>query len=234
MAMSRLSITITAPIVLISALAIGLTIFLNVGKLDRTLGELEDSRLRFTVNVLRQNLETGLDLGLPVRSLGNAQAAIDLEAQQDADIVAIIVKDDKGRAAFSTGRAAARNTIVVSAPLSNNLGVTVGAIELHYSRRGHDQFIAGISRQLLLAGLLATALSTLLAVLGTRLWVRRIGRTLGSIEHTLNASAPPVPKPDRYAVALAEQAAHSADRALRELEQARRAITCKDVAGETL
>jgi len=97
MAMSRLSMTITAPIVLIPALAIGLTVFLNVGKLDRTLGELEDSRLRFTVNVLRQNLETGLDLGLPVRGLGNAQAAIDFEALQDPDIVAIIVRDDKGR-----------------------------------------------------------------------------------------------------------------------------------------
>lgn len=234
MAMSRLSMTITAPIVLISALAIGLTVFLNVGKLDRTLSELEDSRLRFTVNVLRQNLETGLDLGLPVRGLGNAQAAIDFEALQDPDIVAIIVKDDKGRPAFTTGRPAERNSVAVSTPLSNNLGVTVGAIELQYSRRGHDQLIAGISRQLLLAGLLATAVSTLLAVLGTRLWVRRIGRTLGSIEHALDASAPPVPKPDRYAVALAEQAAHSADRALRELEQARRAITCKDVAGETL
>ncbi|KQV87764.1 hypothetical protein ASD15_27275 [Massilia sp. Root351] len=234
MAMSRLSITITAPIALISALAIGLTVFLNVGKLDRTLGELEDSRLRFTINVLRQNLETGLDLGLPVRSLGNAQAAMELEARQDPDIVALIVKDDKGRAAFSTGRPAQSDSIVLSTPLSNNLGVTVGAIELHYSRRSHDRFIAGISRQLLLAGLLATVLSTLLAVLGTQLWVRRIGRTLGSIEHTLDASAPPVARPDRHAVALAEQAAGSAGRALRDLEQARRAITSKDVAGEKL
>jgi hypothetical protein len=234
MAMSRLSVTITAPIVLISALAIGLTVFLNVGKLDRTLGELEDSRLRFTVNVLRQNLETGLDLGLPVRGLGNAQAAIDFETRQDPDIVAIVVKDERGRPAFTTGRPAERNSVTVSTPLSNNLGVTVGAIELHYSRRGHDQFVAGISRQLLLAGLAATALSTLLAVLGTRLWVRRIRRTLGSMEHALDASAPPVARPDRHATALAELAAHSAGQALRELEQAQRAITSKDVAGEKL
>lgn len=234
MAMSRLSMTITAPIVLISALAIGLTVFLNVGKLDRTLGELEQSRLRFTVNVLRQNLETGLDLGLPVRGLGNAQAAIDFEARQDPDIVAIVIKDAQGRPAFSTGRPAERNSVAVGAPLSNNLGVTVGAIELHYSRHGHEQFVAGFARQLLLAGLAAAALSTLLAVLGTRLWVRRIGRTLGSMEHALDASAPPVARPDRHAAALAEQAAHSAHRALRELEQAQRAITCKDVAGEKL
>lgn len=234
MAMSRLSVTITAPIVLISVLAIGLTVFLNVGKLDRTLSELEESRLRFTVNVLRQNLETGLDLGLPVRGLGNAQAAIEFEARQDPEIVSIVIKDDQGRPAFSTGRPAEKNSIPVSIPLSSNLGVTVGAIELHYSRRGHDQFIAGISRDLLLAALAATAVSTLLAVIGTRLWVRRIGRTLRSIEHGLDQDAPAVARPDRHAAALAEQVTQSASQAMRELEQARRAITTRDVAGEGL
>ena len=234
MAMSRLSVTITAPIVLISVLAIGLTVFLNVGKLDRTLSELEESRLRFTVNVLRQNLETGLDLGLPVRGLGNAQAAIEFEAQQDPEIVSIVVKDDKGRPAYTTGRPAEKNSTTVSLPLSNNLGVTVGAIELHYARRGHDQFIAGISRQLLLAALLATAVSTLLAIIGTRLWVRRIGRTLRSIEHGLDQAAPAVARPDRHAAALAAQVTQSASQAMRELEQARSAITTKDVAGEGL
>lgn len=234
MAMSRLSVTITAPIVLISVLAIALTVFLNVGKLDRTLSELEESRLRFTVNVLRQNLETGLDLGLPVRGLGNAQAALDFEARQDPEIVSIVVKDDKGRPAFTTGRPAEKNSTTVSLPLSNNLGVTVGAIELHYSRRSHDQFIAGISSQLLLAALAATAVSTLLAVAGTRMWVRRIGRTLGSIEHGLDQAAPAVARPDRHAAALAEQVTRSASQAMRELEQARRAITSKDVAGEGL
>ncbi|CAN7375547.1 hypothetical protein LJR289_002194 [Pseudoduganella sp. LjRoot289] len=234
MAMSRLSVTITAPIVLISVLAIALTVFLNVGKLDRTLSELEESRLRFTVNVLRQNLETGLDLGLPVRGLGNAQAAIEFEALQDPEIVSIVVKDDHGRPAFTTGRPAEKNSTTVSLPLSNNLGVTVGAIELRYSRRSHDQFIAGLSRQLLLAALAATAVSALLAVIGIRLWVRRIGRTLGSIEHGLDRDAPAVARPDRHAAALAEQVARSASQAMRELEQARRAITTKDVAGEGL
>lgn len=90
MAMSRISVTMSAPITLISVLAIALTVFLNIGKLDRTLSELEDSRLRLTVNALRDNLETGLDLGLPVNSLGNAQAAIDFEAARGTGIVANI------------------------------------------------------------------------------------------------------------------------------------------------
>ncbi|SFV04645.1 hypothetical protein [Pseudoduganella namucuonensis] len=232
MAMSRLSVTITAPIVLISVLAIGLTVFLNVGKLDRTLAELEESRLRYTVNALRQNLETGLDLGLPVRSLGNAQAAIDFEASQDPDIVSIVVRDEAGQPVFHTSRPAADgrgadadpDSIKVGATLSNNLGAEVGAIELRYSRRGHDEFIAGISAHLLLAALVATAVSILLTLVVTRQWVRRIGRTLGSIEHALDDNAPAVEKPDRHAAALAEEVKHSAGKAMDELDRARRAV----------
>ena len=205
-----------------------------MGKLDRTLSELEESRLRFTINVLRQNLETGLDLGLPVSGLGNAQAAIDFEAKQDSDIVSIVIKDAAGHAAFTTGRPDEPNNIPVSTPLSNNLGVTMGAIELHYSRRNHDEFIAAISHQLRLAALLSIVVSIVLAVIGTRMWVNRIGRTLGSIEHALDASAPAVARPDPHAEALARQVTDSADLALRELEQARRAVTSKDVAGEAL
>lgn len=234
MAMSRLSVTITAPIVLISALAIGLTVFLNVGKLDRTLSELEDSRLRFTVNALRENLETGLDLGLPVASLGNAQEAIEFEARQDGDIVYVAVRDADGKVAFDTGRGAESDAIKVAAPLSNNLGAKVGAVELHYSRRSHQAFIDDISRHLTLAALAAAALSTLVAVFGIRVWVRRIERMLGSIEHTLDPSAPAVAKIDRQAAALAEQVNRSSDKAQRELDQARRVITSADVAGEQL
>ncbi len=234
MAMSRLSITISALIVLISALAIGLTLFLDVGKLDRTLGELEQSRLHFTLNNLRENLETGLDLGLPVKGLGNAQAAIEREARQDPDIVAIGVLDDAGALAFSTGQPADTDIVKLRTGLSNNLGVQVGAIELHYSRRAHDRFIAGISRQLRLAALVAVAIATLSTVLGIRLWVRRIGRTLSSIETTLDTGAPPLCKPDHHASALAERVNRSASSALQELQRAERAITSADVAGTGL
>jgi len=235
MAMSRLSISITAPIVLVSALAVGLTVFLNVGKLDRTLGELEQSRLRFTLNNLRENLETGLDLGLPVKGLGNAQAAIDREARADPGIVSIAVLDDHGAVAFRTSRVAdgSSETVRLRTGMSNNLGVTMGAIELAYSRRSHERFMADISSQLRMAALVAIIASSALAVLGIRLWVRRIRRTLSSIEHTLDQGAPPQ-HPDRRAAALAEQVNRSTQDALQELDRAERAITSADVAGTGL
>jgi hypothetical protein len=231
MAMSRLSVTITAPIILISVLAIALTVFLNIGKLDRTLSELEDSRLRFTVNALRDNLETGLDLGLPVNGLGNAQAAIEFEAARDTGIVAIIVRDDAGVPVYSTGRAPDKQDIRVASPLSNDLGVTAGSVELHYSRGAHDAFMSGITGQLLEAALLATLLTGVLAALGIRLWVRRIQRTLGTIEQAFDPRAPQVAKPDRQASELAQEVNRAAGQAGRDLQEARAALHGQDAAG---
>lgn len=234
MAMSRLSVTITAPIILISVLAVALTVFLNIGKLDRTLTELEDSRLRFTVNALRDNLETGLDLGLPVNGLGNAQAAIDFEAAQDAGIVAIIVRDPAGVPVYTTGRTPDKQDIRVASPLSNDLGVTAGSVELHYSRRAHDAFMSGITGQLLEAAAVATVLTGVLAALGIRLWVRRIHRTLGTIEQAFDPRAPVVEKPDRQAAELALEVNRTAGQAGRDLQEARAALSGPDAAGARL
>lgn len=231
MAMSRLSVTITAPIILLSVLAIALTVFLNIGKLDRTLTELEDSRLRFTVNALRDNLETGLGLGLPVNGLGNAQAAIDFQAAQDGGIVAIIVRDAAGAPVYSTGRTPDKQDIRVASPLSNDLGVTAGSVELHYSRGAHDAFMSGITGQLLQAALFATLLSAVLAALGIRLWVRRIDRTLGTIEQAFDPHAPVVQKPDRQAAELAQEVNRAAGQAGRDLQEARAALSGQDATG---
>lgn len=233
---AKLSITITIPIILISVLAIALTVFLNIGKLDRTLGELEDSRLRFTVNTLRDNLETGLDLGLPINGMGNAQAAIDFEAAQDPGIVAIIVRDPAGTPVYSTGRKPDQQDIRVASPLSNDLGVVAGSVELHYARGAHDAFMSGISRQLVQAALAATLVTIVLAVLGIRLWVRRIRRTMDSIVHAFDPAAAPEPLhwPDRHATALAEEVNRSATQAAHDIRDARDALSGPDAAGARL
>lgn len=231
MAMSRLSVTITAPAILIAALAIGLNVFLNIGKLERTLGELEESRLRFTLSDLRADLETGLDLGLMVAGLGNAQAALDREAARDPDIVSISVLDGAGALVFRSapygepngGRGGAA-PITLSAPLTDNLGVALGALELRYSRRGHDVLMADVARRLWRAGAVALAAVALLAALGIRLWERRVGRALASIAHALDEGAPAPARPDVHAAALAERARHSGDEAQRQIALAANAI----------
>jgi hypothetical protein len=225
MAMSRLSVTITAPVILISVLAIALTVFLNIGKLDRTLTELEDSRLRFTVSTLRDNLETGLDLGLPINGLGNAQAAIDFAAAQDTGIVAIIVRDAAGVPVYVTGKTPGPRDLRVASPLSNDLGVTAGTVELHYARGAHDAFMSGITGQLQRAAVLATLLTAVLATLGIRLWVRRIDRTLGTIGQAFDPGAPVVPNPDRHAAELAQEVNRAAGQVRHDLREARAALS---------
>jgi hypothetical protein len=222
MAMSRLSVTISAPIILIGALAIGLNAYLSVGKLDRTLTELEQSRLHLILDDLRDNLETGLDLGLPVKGLGNAQAAIERELRQDGAIVGIRVLDADGAAVFSTGDPAHGDAL--RAPLSNNLGVSMGVIELRYTRQAEDLAVAAYADQLTRAAAWIAAIGTLAALAATRLWMRRIARTVDSIASTLDHQPPP-PRADAEAAALASRARDRADLALRELEQARRAIS---------
>lgn len=221
MAMSRLSVTISVPIILIGALALGLNAYLSVGKLDRTLSELEQSRLHLILDDLRDNLETGLDLGLPLKGLGNAQAAIERQARQDGAIVGIRVLDAQGTPVFSTGDPA--HGLALRAPLSSNLGVAMGAIELRYARQDQDLSIAAYASQLTRAAAWIAAAGALLALAAIRLWMRRITRTMDSIASTLDHRPPP-PHPDTEAAALAGRARERADAALRELEQARRAL----------
>lgn len=229
MAMSRLSVTISAPLILIGALAIGFNAYLSVGKLDRTLGELEQSRLHLILDDLRDNLETGLDLGLPIKGLGNAQAAIEREARQDSAIVGIRVLDTHGAPVFSTGDTS--HGAALRAPLSNNLGLAMGAIELRYTRQAGELSIAAYADQLTRAAAWIAAAGALLAVAAIRLWMRRIARTVDSIASTLDHQAPP-PHPDPEAAALASRARARADEALREPEQATHAISAAPLSGD--
>ncbi|MBA5638452.1 hypothetical protein H3H37_15440 [Duganella sp. LX20W] len=219
--MSRLSVTISAPIILIGVLAIALNAYLSVGKLDRTLNELEQSRLHLILDDLRDNLETGLDLGLPLKSLGNAQAAIEREARQDGAIVGIRVLDADGAPVFSTGDPA--HGAPLRAALSNNLGVAMGAIELRYARQADELSVAAYADQLARAAAWIAATGALLALAAIRFWMRRIGRTVDTIASTLDRKPPP-PHPDPEAAILAGRARERADHALRELEQATRAM----------
>jgi hypothetical protein len=67
MAISALSIKITVPMVLSSALAVGLTAFLNLGKFERTFTELESSHLLLKAVLRRQ--KNGIFHGKPLHLL---------------------------------------------------------------------------------------------------------------------------------------------------------------------
>lgn len=208
MVISGLSIKITAPIVIISALAIGLTAFLNLGKFERTFSELERSRIRFVVSDLRANLETGLGLGLALKGLANAQAVIESEAKSDPSILSISLYDESGTVVFHTGERLPTSTIpagwksaatketrdwqlleddalVVGTSLASVIGVDAGGMALRYSRAAHDSVVDSVAESLKMAAVLGTLLTALVAMLGISLILIQTNRKLTRIEQSL-------------------------------------------------
>ena len=233
---ARQGVLVAAPIVLVAVLALALTVFLNVGKLDRTLAEVEESRLRFTLGELRATLETGLDLGLTVQGLGNAQAALEAQLRQDPDIVSMAVTDSAGVLVFSAGAAAPAGPLSLPPPrkrdwlardaglltlgttLSNNFGATAGALVLRYATAKREAAIGAIARALWLAALAAVLITGLCFSVGIGMLVRRMQRTLDTMAEALDHST--ADGPTGPASALAAQVRRTAEQALHDIEAA--------------
>ncbi|MFZ6648521.1 hypothetical protein ACO0LO_22555 [Undibacterium sp. TJN25] len=252
MKFSQLSVKITVPIALISALAIGLTAFLNLGKFERSLTELESSRLQFVLGDLKSNLETGLDLGLALNSLDNAQAVIDATRKQDASILSINIYDDAGAGVFETGpdtgspeippswkRAmqsqpghswylAEAGMLIVGVPLASNIKQDAGHIVMRYSRSAHDATVASLTRELVLASLAAIAVTAGLVLLGINLLVAKTNRRLAHIAQTLERSLmdpAPVARSETEEDMLLSQVIHSSGSAMQDLSLVRKTLT---------
>ncbi|WP_394779726.1 hypothetical protein [Undibacterium sp.] len=253
MKFSQLSVKITVPIALISALAIGLTAFLNLGKFERALTELESSRLQFVLGDLKSNIETGLDLGLALNSLDNAQAVIDAARKQDASVLSINIYDDAGAGVFQTGQSSGETGIpsswkrvmqsqpggrgwylaegdmlVVGIPLASNIKQDAGHIVMRYSRAAHDATVASLTRSLALASLAAIAVTAGLVLMGINLLVAKTNRRLAHIAQTLERSLmdpAPATRTDTDEDLLLSQVIQSSGAAMQDLSLVRKTLT---------
>ena len=209
MMINGLSLKITLPIVLISVLALGLTSFLNLGKFERGFDEIERSRIDFVLADVRGNLETGIDLGLALKDLANAQAIIDFQAGADADIISISLFDADGKVVFHTGTPLAElppawqnqgkdrgqpswrlleaGTLIVGTRLTSAIGTDAGGVLLQYSRRHRDAVIRTVARELLLASGLAVLLTAVLALLAISSIVHNTNRKLQQYAGSVDA-----------------------------------------------
>ncbi|MES2049160.1 MAG: MFS transporter [Pseudomonadota bacterium] len=208
---SRLSIKFTSSIALISALAIGLTAFLNSGKFDRTLNDLERSRLQIVVGDIKANLETGLSFGLPLKSLENAQTVIDTQAKQDPNILDILVHDENGVVLFHSGTKKMSSTIpqawqmaekaagekpwflkeenaetketalVVASTLVNGISQDLGGVAIRYSMAAHQKTVLAVQEKLTLASLTTIFITVLLSYLGISILTRKHDQELGKV-----------------------------------------------------
>jgi hypothetical protein len=207
--MASLSFKVTAPVVLISAFAIGLTVFLNTGKFDRALGEIEASRMQYTLQEIKSNIETSLGLGLQLQGIASAQTTLEFEQKQDPAILSISVYNDAGRLLFHAGQALEGEQVpedwrpflsgnagrqwelkdpenkIVGSELTSVMGSRVGGVAVRYSQRQHRATVQAVTEQLQDWGLIAMIATALSSALTIGLLLRQTARRLRGIERSL-------------------------------------------------
>ncbi|MDQ1830287.1 hypothetical protein [Massilia scottii] len=238
MAPSRLSLLIAAPIVLVSALALGLGVVLQASRLDDTTRAIDESRLRFTLDELRTRFEARMALGLPLKALPDAAAVLERELRRDPDIVSISVIDNAAAGVFRAGaadaapaallgQAAARDWLLrepgfvtLGARLSQPGGTPAGTLLLRHATHRQAGAIALVARELTLATVCAVLLTTFCFVFGVDLLVRRMDDTLARMNAALGL-APAGDGTAPHAAALVGDVNVAATNALHDLAAAR-------------
>jgi|GEM_PF-2994617 len=99
-----LTARIALTIIVVFVNAMGLTALLNLHKFDQLLTQVLRDRLAFTVEDLRSNLETRLNLGLPLETMRHVQDTLEQRRLDDPNILSIEVFDPEGQVLFGTDR----------------------------------------------------------------------------------------------------------------------------------
>lgn len=200
----------------ICVFAVALTATLNFYKYDSTLAELLRSRFTFLLRDMRNTLETGMNLGLPLKGLDNVPELISGNAARNPEILSIEVFDPSGTVLFSTDSSFVGDLVAetwldrwhkspepiwnvqehdadtLGITLQNSLGQTAGSIALRYNRRLEDGLLYGMALRLAGVSLVVVASATALIGLGSYLLLRPMRHQLlamqASTERLLKAT----------------------------------------------
>ncbi|MGZ3183938.1 MAG: hypothetical protein ACXU8N_15985 [Telluria sp.] len=241
---TRAGLGLVLPFACMAALLFGLSAWLYLFQLEHILVQVEESRLRFTLADLRADFEKGLDRGFAIRQLPSAQAAIDTELRQDADMVWLCVLDARGAAVFRAGPNA---PAVFQVPdheridrdddgatgttlLTDDAGHAAGALAVRYSGRGHARIMAALTLRLALAALAATCATTACFAWALRRLRRRGERLLAQAAEGL-AQHKPERGSDQAVAEMVDQVNQTAATALVEVTAARHALGGSEAAG---
>lgn len=243
MANIRLIFKLSVPIILVTALALWLAISLSLATLERTLREVEESRLRFIASELRDSLQAGTGLGLAFAGSGKAQAIIDAAAREDVGIVSISVVDAHGVVVFNSGAVPATpfpplapadgGEWLARADSTTTFGARFahagGGVVVRYSAAPHKRQVAEVARTLALGGAAAVALVALCFVFGFQALLARTRRSIEAIEASVGERTIH-PDADRHAADLVEQVNLTCKTAVHEVNAARQILACGEAA----
>ncbi len=227
-----LRLAILIALVLLAAVLI--TARLNYAKFVQVTESLDSSRYSFLAQDLKATLEAGLDLGLPLEQIRNAQEIVERQRARYPEILSIAVFDDDGQVIYNSGRtrpdllARLGDQEVVSAVLEgdriaatslvNPFGAVVGGVEIRVSaqnaERRNETMLASLASAVLSAAAIGTAAVGLIALVllqGVRRRLALQARLIASIGGDADA---PVP-----AAAGFQRAAHRALGELRDVER---------------
>lgn len=202
---------IVATMAAVCVFAVALTATLNVYKYDSSLGELVRSRFTFLLRDMRNTLETGMNLGLPLKGLDNVPELIRAHAARDPEILSIEIFGPDGTVLFGTDASFVgdlvaatwleawrrstdpiwdlreRDAETLGITLQDSLGQVAGAIALRYSRKLEDDVLYRMGGRLAAASLVIVAVATAAVALGGYLILRPIRRELRSMQTATEA-----------------------------------------------
>lgn len=199
----RLGVFIVAPIVLVTALAAGISAFLNYGKFARTLAEVESARFALVAKGVKAGIEANLNLGLSLPGLAVAPQIIERERALVADTLAVVVYGADGAVLFASGQpvgfdqvpaewrqtsdwsAATSGWRAVGMPLLNPFGAVAGGVAVLYPGDARDAALADMARSLTAASGLAAAATALLSLVILGLLLRRLRGAVADLAREL-------------------------------------------------
>jgi hypothetical protein len=241
---ARLSALTSIPIVVVSAMALWLSIAVTVGHLERELHKVQESHVRFSLGELRARLQSGLDFDVHFAGAGRAQELLDRAVRVDTRFASISVTDAGGARVFVSGDAKQvprlsqieqrmpafsmreAESLVMSAALHDDSGAHSGAVAVRYNTVEPLAAVSLARRQLALAACAALVVLALCCALGFHALMRHSQRRfdlmasrLGSVRAHGGLDA---------GILLVEQASMTSKTALHEVNAARDALASRE------
>jgi hypothetical protein len=214
-------------VTLVVALSLFAAVALTLANFSRALSDTVQSRFAFTVENLRDNIETGLNLGLALDELRNVQRIIDTQLGRDDAIRRIVVSDTNGEAIYTAvadgAEATGRERGRIAAPLVNDFDQEVGRVEIVFAVASYRVAIDRVTGALLRNTAILVVAVGVLAALGCALILRPIPQSLMRIWVWFRCRAVPEP-PGNEVEQSAAEAVDASNQVLRELAELGRQV----------
>lgn len=200
---------ISAALIAVLVLAVTSTATLAYFVYERTLSDLANSRFAYITGELKNRVESGLDLGLPLGELENMRLLLRQHLQNDQALVSISIVSSRGVILFDTederigkridinwlesfNRGHTADPLIldedqIGMPLMTNYGKLAGGLLLTVSRTYYANKRLQTARRLTLATLIILLAGSLIGALGVMVVSRPFDRTLSHIEDELRS-----------------------------------------------